>query len=268
METSSVLLLGAALVFAAAAAFAACCAVSSAVSEQGGARLCLHSAQLLVKRAIGQLAVGGERIVGAIPWLRGVMRKRRLEQKQREIRTEMPKAIRLLCISLESGASVAYALQFAANGCSGALAEELKHAVWDLEAGLGFDEAMENLRLRTEGSAFSFLAVAMEIQHVSGGSLSDVLQSVNVVLQQESELEDLLATKTSQGQLSSKVLIAMPLVLLGVLTVFSPGYLQSFFTSALGVVLFVAALAMEAAGIMLTRRCLKVDLSANVGALS
>ena len=176
----------------------------------------------------------------------------------------MPEVLRLLCTALESGSSLVMALRYAADNCSEPLAGELKRTVWDLEAGQGFDEALEKLRQRTGGSEFAYLAVAMEIQHQSGGSLTDTLESVAGLLQQTAELKDDLRTKTAQGRLSSRIVTIMPFALLAILSVFSPGYLTGFLSSPLGVCLFVLALLFEAAGIVLVRRALAVDFSVDL----
>ena len=257
--TSAVILLTALISSAVAAFLLARCILLCAPS--GGPTVWFEQAHCAIDKRAKKAAESMLPKLIAIPFVGETLRKRRSQKRSQEIRKEMPRALRLLCISLESGGSISNAIEYAASNCSGALSEELKRAVWDLEAGLSFDEAMEQLRTRTDGSEFAYLAVAMEIQHTCGGQLSDVLQSVTTMMQQEAELEDLLVTKTSQGQLSTKVLMAMPVVLLGVLTVFSPGYLSGFFTSAAGVVIFIAALLMEAMGILLVRRCLAVDLS-------
>lgn len=176
----------------------------------------------------------------------------------------MPEVLRLLCTALESGSSLVMALRYAADNCSEPLAGELKRTVWGLEAGQGFDEALEKLRQRTGGSEFAYLAVAMEIQHQSGGSLTDILESVAGLLQQTAELKDDLRTKTAQGRLSSRIVTIMPFALLAILSVFSPGYLTGFLSSPLGVCLFVLALLFEAAGIVLVRRALAVDFSVDL----
>lgn len=172
-----------------------------------------------------------------------------------------PEAIRLLCISLESGSSLALALRYAANNCSEPLASELKRAVWDLEAGQSFNKALEGLRQRTGGTEFAYLAVAMEIQHQSGGSLAPILDNVASLLKQSSELKEELRTKTEQGRLSSRIVAVMPFLLLAVLSVFSPGYLSTFFSSPLGFCLLILALALELIGIVLVRRCLAIDFT-------
>ncbi len=176
----------------------------------------------------------------------------------------MPEAVRLLCIALDAGSSLVNALEYAARNCDEPLATELSRVVWDLQAGQGFDEAMQRLRARTGGTEFAYLAVAMEIQHQSGGSLKDVLQSVSSMLQQDIELKQELDTKTAQARLSARVVACMPVVLLLVLSLLTQGYLAAFFTSPLGLLLFALACVLEVLGVVLVRKSLRVDLGVNM----
>ena len=183
-----------------------------------------------------------------------------MARHQRELRQTLPQAVRLLCIALDSGNSLLQALEYAAKNSNGAIARELKRAVWDVKAGKSFEEAMEGLRKRTGGSEFSCLAVAMEIQHRCGGTLSQILQSVSQMLQQSAELEEELVTKTTQAQLSARVVALMPIVVVGLLSVVSPGYLGQFFESLPGVALLVVAVILEVAGVVLVKRSMAVDV--------
>ena len=187
--------------------------------------------------------------------------ERAKEQKRRQqLRSAMPEALRSLCMALDAGNSLVRALEHAADSCSEPMAGELKRAVWDLDAGQGFDEAMEHLRTRTGGSEFAYLAVAMEIQHRTGGSMNEVLQSVSQSLQQAAQLEEELRTKTTQARLSARVVAVMPLALLAIITLLSPGYFAQFFSNAFGVVMFCMAVLLECVGVLLVRHMLSVDL--------
>ena len=177
------------------------------------------------------------------------------------LRACMPDMLRLFGIALQAGSSLVTALEYAAENCEEPLAGELRKTVWDLKSGQGFDEAMRKLRERTGGQEFSYLAVAMEIQHQSGGSLGGVLSTVSTSLRNVSELEDKLQTQTAQGRLSARVVAVMPLVVLAALVLVSPGYLADFFTSPLGVVMLMLACVLEVAGILMVRRVLAIDLS-------
>lgn len=188
--------------------------------------------------------------------------KRAVDRKRQDaMRAALPDMLRLLCMALDSGSSLVKGIEYAANNCVEPLATELKRTVWDLEAGQGFDEAMEKLRARTGSDEFAYLAVAMEIQHRCGGSLSVVLADAAASLHKVAELEDALAAGTAQGRLSARIVALLPFVLLAVLSLFSPGYLASFFTSVLGVFMFALALVLEALGVVGVRRVLAVDVA-------
>ena len=72
-------------------------------------------------------------------------------------------------------------------------------------------------------------------------------------------------TKTTQGRLSARIVAWMPLALAALITVLSPGYFGAFVSSPLGVALLVTALLLEAAGVLLVKKALAVDLSAAPG---
>lgn len=216
-------------------------------------------------KAKGALGEGLGRKMRSLPVVRE--RVERAERRKREalLKRQMPDALRLLCIALDAGSSLVKALAYAAENVDEPLASELKRTVWDLEAGQGFDEAMSHLRERTGGSEFSYLAVAMEIQHQSGGSLSDVLQTISGSLRKSAELGESLRTQTTQGRLSARVVAAIPVAIVLLFSLFSPGYLASFVSSPLGAVLLVLAVALELVGVFWVRKSLDVDLSAHVG---
>lgn len=185
-------------------------------------------------------------------------------KRMAEMEAELPEVLRLLCTALESGSSLLMALRYAAGNCDEPLRSELKQTVWDIEAGQSFDEAIEGLRKRTDSAEFAYLSVAMEIQHRSGGSLTEILTTVAAMLKQSAELKEELRTKTAQGRLSSRIVALMPFALLAIFSIFSPGYLAGFFGSPLGIFLFAFALLLEAAGVALVFRALKIDFTVDL----
>lgn len=196
----------------------------------------------------------------------GPVAKMRSERKQRAyrqaLRDEMPEMLRLINIALGSGSSLVKAIDYAAKNCKDPLAEELEKCVWDLESGQGFDEAMARLNARTCVPEFGYLAAAFSIQHRSGGSLADVLAAATDSLKKVADLEETLKTQTAQGRTSARVIAAMPVVVLGLLTAITPSYLADFLASPFGVFMFLLALLLELAGIFLVRKVLAIDLSA------
>lgn len=246
-----ILLAGLAATYASAQRFALVC-----FDQIHMRQFSLHSGRRLLERL-------KKRLLSIKPFAR-IAKSVRMHRRTEEFERGMPEVLRLLCIALESGSSLVLALRYAADNCEEPLASELKRTVWDLEAGQGFDEALDKLRSRTGGTEFAYLAVAMEIQHQSGGSLTDILTSVSTMLQQSASLKDDLRTKTTQGRLSCKVVAIMPFALLILLSFFSPDYLSSFMGSPIGVLMFVLALLLEAVGVVLVRRAVAIDFTVDL----
>lgn len=205
-----------------------------------------------------------DRLAG-MPLVRGPLDRSRRLREEMLFKQQMPDAVRLLCIALDAGSSLTKALEYAAENTEAPLSDELRKTVWDLQAGQGFDEAMGRLRARTRGSEFSYLAVAMEIQHRCGGSLSGVLQTIAGSLRKSAELAESLKTQTAQGRLSARIVAAMPVLIVLAFSLFTPGYLATFASSPLGAVLLFLALSLEIGGIAWVRKTLDVDLSSHLG---
>lgn len=258
---------------AAAAALSCALAASGTAAWKLGRSTCAGVGDLLAReraRNSGSLLTPAQRLERAerslrellnrLPPVRRAVARAQGRRRRQQLRQSLPQALRMLCIALDAGNSLVKALEYAAKNSSGPMARELKGALWDMQAGRSFEEAMEALRQRTGGSEFSCLAVAMEVQHRCGGTMGAILESVSGMLQQNAELEEELTTKTTQAQLSAKVVACMPLAVLVLLSLVSPGYLGQFFESAAGVALLVIALVLELVGLVLVRQSLDVGL--------
>ena len=200
------------------------------------------------------------KLIKQVPLLYKIVRKAKERKYSHALQVAMPQGMRLLCIALDAGSSLVKALDYTAQNCEEPLAGELKRVVWDLRAGQGFDEAMAHLSKRTGGTEFAYLAIAMEIQHKSGGRLGDVLQSVSKMLQQNIELTQDLQSKTAQARLSARVVSLMPIVLLVILSLLTQNYIGIFFSTPIGIVMFFAACVLELLGIVLVRKSLNINL--------
>lgn len=197
-------------------------------------------------------------------WVHRARARYAQRRRSEALRACMPEAVRLIGTALSSGSSLVQALRYAAQHGSEPMSSEIRRAVYDIEAGQSFSAAMNGLRERTGGTEFSYLAACMELQHVSGGSLGTTIETVSEVLQQSARLAEDLRTKTAQGRLSARIVTVMPVGLLVILSLFTPGYLGQFFASPLGVALLMAAIVLEFAGIVLVKRAVNVDLSSGL----
>ncbi|MDR0350918.1 MAG: type II secretion system F family protein [Coriobacteriales bacterium] len=183
-----------------------------------------------------------------------------LERWERRLVEQIPEALRSLGICFTAGYSLQQAFEQVAQDTPEPLGAELMLVSSDICAGKGVEDALAALELRTEAADLRFAIVSLEIQHRTGGSLQELLESAADAALASADLRRQLAVQTAQARLSARIVTVLPLVLVVILSVALEGYLQSFFDSSQGLAILLTALGMEAAGIFAVRRILGVDL--------
>lgn len=189
----------------------------------------------------------------------GLWAHRRTEKEAAHMRDEVPDTLRSLADSFRSGHSLLQTMEQASKDVKGKLGEAFGGVARRLEMGESTKEALRELRRVKGVPELAFVAVALDVQHQSGGSIAPVLESARESVEGELELARTLRVQTAQAKLSASIVTIMPFVLVAFFSLASPGFLSPFFESALGVMLLIVALIMQIAGVLSVRRICKVD---------
>ena len=176
------------------------------------------------------------------------------ERREAALRDEIPDALRSLGVCFRAGLSLMQTLEQTGSEMKGPLGELFLSAALVLQTGGTAAEAL--FRQRTDVPELAFVAVALDVQHQSGGSLAAVLDAARESVESEIDLARSLKVQTAQAQLSARIVTAMPFVLIALFSLMSPGFLSPFFESMAGMALLAAALVMQVAGVVLVHRML------------
>lgn len=187
--------------------------------------------------------------------------KNRAEKRNLAMREEIPEALRTLSMSFRSGHSLPQTLEEAARETDGYLSHLFSVAADRLEMGETTTEALSVMRGNSRLPELSFVAVALDVQHESGGSIGPVLESATESIEGELKLMRSLRVQTAQAKLSASIVTAMPFLLVAIFSLLSPDFLSPFFSSLLGMCVLALALVMQFTGVMIVRRMLKVEAS-------
>jgi tight adherence protein B len=128
-----------------------------------------------------------------------------------------------------------------------------------LEMGAPVGETMQQLADRLRIPEISMLAAAIRTNLRYGGSIGTVLRNLSNILRDRARIRWELRAATSEAKVSSRVLIAMPLIAMAMLLAMNPGYIDFFLDDPRGNKLAVFALGLEAIGIVVLRRLLRLD---------
>lgn len=183
------------------------------------------------------------------------------DKRSEAVRELVPEALRSIETCLQSGYTLMQTFSQVAKETTGPLERAFSQAAHVLEAGRPASEALSSLRDATDISELSFVAVALQVQHESGGSMKQVLAAARDTIEGEIELKRSLRVHTAQAKLSARIVSVMPLVLVALFSVMSEGFLQPFFESAAGFALLLVAVVMQVAGVLAVRRMLSMEVA-------
>lgn len=127
-----------------------------------------------------------------------------------------------------------------------------------LELGAPVGDAMQQLADRLRVPEISMLAAAIRTSVRYGGSISATLTNLAAILRERLRIKRDLKAATSEAKVSSRVLIAMPLVAMALLMAMNPAYIDFFLSDRRGHKLAIIALGLQAAGMMVMRRVMRL----------
>ncbi len=183
------------------------------------------------------------------------------EKRTAAMRETVPDALRAMRVCFQAGLSLLQTLNQVAAEMKGPIKALFQRGAHQLETGSTASVALGALRAGTSVPELSFVAVALDVQHQTGGSMAQVLDAARDTVESELALERSLRVQTAQAKLSARIVTVMPFVLIALFSLVSEDFLAPFFASAAGVALLVAALVMQIAGVLLVRRMLQVEVA-------
>lgn len=181
------------------------------------------------------------------------------DRRKEEMRDAIPEALESMSVCFGSGFTLLQTFEQVSEDVGGSLGGVFARSAHMLEMGSGAQAALEELRSGAQASELAFVAVALDVQHQSGGAIRQVLGAATEAVKGELALRRSLRVQTAQAKLSARVVSVMPLILIAAFSLASPDFLLPFFSSPYGYALLALALGMQAAGILLVRRALNVE---------
>src|SRR5476651_1180705 len=209
------------------------------------------------------LLIGG--LIGfAIPrfWL-GRRRSGRLNQFNKQL----PDTITLIANGLRAGSSFLQAIELVVREARPPVSTEFARVIREVNLGLAFDEALENMVRRVRSDDLELMATAITIQHQVGGNLAEILDSIAYTIRERVRIKGEIRTLTAQQRLSGYVVAGLPIGLVGVLFIIAPSFMQPMFLKPpdflglpLGVcIMFVGGLFMLM-GFLAIRRIVDIEV--------
>lgn len=228
-------------------------------------QLCLMQAGTTLATAVIVYAMLGNillAVVGGLPavFLPVIYLRIRRSRRLKAFNAALPDAIDLMARSLVAGHSIGSAIEMIGEQAPQPLAYEFIQVFQRQKLGLNFREALLQMGARVPSRDLQFLITAILVQKETGGELTEILARTAHVIRERIRIQGEVRTRTAQGRLTGWILGALPVVMLGLINLISPGYSSILFHDPVGQTLLGSGVVLIAVGAFVIRRVVDIKV--------
>jgi tight adherence protein B len=156
--------------------------------------------------------------------------------------------LQLLSGSLRAGHSILRAIDAAANESQAPTSEEMRRVVSETSLGRDLLVSLNDTAERMQSEDFVWIAQAIQINREVGGNLAEVLDQVNETIRERNEIKGHIKSLAAEGKFSAYILMALPVGIVAMLMLVSPGYMDKMASTVLGWIMIVASIILMTIG--------------------
>jgi tight adherence protein B len=209
----------------------------------GAATVGLAALGMVLAGPLGAILAAVAAPVGARMWL-GM----RAGRRRKAFAHQLDDTLSLLAGGLRAGHSLLRAVDAVSREAESPTAEEFARIINETRLGRDLNDALEQAATRMGNEDFDWVSQAIAIHREVGGDLAGVLDEVGHTIRERGQIRRQVSALSAEGKMSAYILLALPFVVLGILTLTSRDYVLRFVQSTLGYGLMAAALVMIAIG--------------------
>jgi tight adherence protein B len=193
----------------------------------------------------------------ALPY--GILRLKRA-RRLKAFNASLPDAIDLMARALRAGHAMGSSIEMVADQMPEPLSFEFVQVYQQQRLGLQFRDALLQMGARVPSRDLGFLITAILVQKETGGDLTEILDRTAHVIRERIRIEGEVRTHTAQGRLTGWILGLLPIVLLVLINLVSPGYSTPLFHDPVGQNLLYAGGIFISIGAFMIRKIVDVQV--------
>ena len=192
---------------------------------------------------------------------------RRKNSRLSQFNKQLPDTITLIANALRAGSSFLQAIELVVRESRPPISVEFGRVIREVNLGLPFDTALENMVRRVKSEDFELMATAIAIQHQVGGNLAEILDSIAFTIRERVRIKGEIRALTAQQRMSGYVVGGLPIALAGMIYVAAPTFFDPMFQKPpevigipFGVILIGLAAVMMGLGFMFIRKIVDIEV--------
>ena len=214
---------------------------------------------LLLTAATGQAFLFAISVLAAPVIVTRVVRSR-VRRQRRLFADQLADHLAVVGSTLRAGHSFPAALAAGLGDAPQPTRREFERVVADERLGAPLDESLEELARRMDSREVEQVALLALLQRESGADAAEMLDGVVTTIRERQGLQRTVRTLTAQGRLSRTILSLLPVVTFALLVAVNSEYVEPLWTSTIGVMLSVLAIAMVITGSLIIKRIAEFEI--------
>ncbi|HEY5539827.1 MAG TPA: VWA domain-containing protein [Coriobacteriia bacterium] len=183
-----------------------------------------------------------------------------ITSRRTRFEAQLPDVLNMVAGSLRGGWGIQQALGLVVQQAAPPAAPEFKRVEAETRLGMPLEQSLQRMADRFESADFQSAVTAISIQREVGGNLAAVLDIVATTIRDRAALVRHVSSLTAESRLSAYILIGLPFLILGVLFLIRPTYLQPLLATPVGWGIAGAGVSLLVIGIIWISKVSKVEV--------
>jgi tight adherence protein B len=184
----------------------------------------------------------------------------RIGRRRAAFADQLPDVLQLVASSLQSGFSLAQAIDAVVREGSQPAAGEFARALGETRIGSDLADTLDGVAARMDSQDMRWSVMAIRIQRSVGGNLAEVLRNTIATMRERAYLRRHVKALSAEGRLSGYILVALPVFVGGWLFYSSRSYMRLLYTTPFGLMMLIGAVVLVVIGSLWTRSLIKVEV--------
>ena len=173
---------------------------------------------------------------------------------------QLSENLQVVASAMRAGHSLPSALSVVVTEASEPSSAEFRRVVSDEQLGVPLEDALQTASRRMDNRDLDQVAMVAVLQRETGGNTAEVLDRVAEALRARADLRRLVQTLTAQGRLARWIMSLLPVALVAIITVISPGYLDPIWNTSEGNIMLAIAATMVLCGSFVIGRIVDIEV--------
>ncbi|MEP3279498.1 MAG: type II secretion system F family protein [Stappiaceae bacterium] len=185
---------------------------------------------------------------------------RRRKKRRLAFLEELPNAVDVIVRGVKSGLPLGDCLQMIASEAKEPVKSEFAALVESQKVGLSLSEAVARLPESMPIQEANFFAIVISIQSQAGGNLSEALGNLSNVLRERKKMKGKIQAMSMEAKASAGIIGALPIVVMGIVSLTSPDYISPLFTEPTGNIILGVSGFWMFSGVMIMKKMINFDV--------